>query len=302
MPDSDSDLDPGSPSRVDELLRRGRRLWLQEGQPAAARAAFLHAVALDPQSARAYNDLGCLSAEQGSLDRALRELFEARRLDPDFPSAARNYRVLAALVGPGAAPAGGGHSTLSGSLIGGQGSSFAEGLVDYLQAHVAVSKSDEEHRADAIQEVVTRVISLARAEDLPLFEALQQLRRSSTRAWVRRLIGVARRREGARLEDEESLPAAAPLEDTTTSLRLDRVLDGLREQVLARSQPLTRWRRRIVWDVFVGSLVEGIHLQRKEVFQAVRELGITRRRASEGVLDADLDLIRQVLRSGLPRE
>ena len=284
--------DTSGASQVLDLLSLGRRLWRREGDLAGARGAFTRAIELDPHCALAWNDRGCLNAEDGDLDRALKDLFEARRLDPELPEAARNYGLLASLVGPDAAPSEELLSTLSGALASGSGSSFAAGLVQYLHEHVRVSPRDEGHRADAIQEVVLRVIGLARSSDLPLAEALAQLRRSSTRGWVRRLVGVARRRGGqAELPSEAAIPAPAATCESEGSLRLDGILDGLREEVLSRSQSATRWRRRIVWDVFVGGLVEGIHLQRKEVIAAVRALGISRRRAGDGVLEGDLDLI-----------
>lgn len=293
--------DPGLGEEVARLLSSGRRRWRREGDLAGARADFARALELDPRCARAWNDRGCLNAEQGDLDQALKDLFEARRLDPDLAEAARNYALLASLIGPGAPAREANLSTLSGALVQGQGSSFAEGLVRYLQAHVEVSARDEAHRADAIQEIVLRVIGLARSEDLPLAEALAQLRRSSTRGWVRRLISLARRRDGAELPDEEVLPAAeaSPHDDSSeSSLRLDGLLDSLRDEVLARSQTSTRWRRRVVWDVFVGGLLEGVHLQRKEVIAAVRALGIKRSRAADSVIEGDLDLIAAALKRG----
>ena len=293
-----------SQGEVERLLAEGRRLWRRGGELAAARAAFSRALELDPTCAQAWNDRGVLNAEDGQLDRALKDLFEAQRLDPALAEAGRNYATLAAVAGPGVqAPSGPeALSTLSGALVSGEGSSFAEGLVRYLQAHVSVPARDEGHRADAIQEVVVRVLGLARSQDLPLAEALAQLRRSSTRGWVRRLVSVARQRAGSRLPPEEALPAApGPSEEAGSperegSLRLDARLDGVREAVLARSQPATRWRRRVVWDVFVGGLLEGVHLQRKEVVAAVRALGVSRRRARDGVIEDDLDLITAALR------
>ena len=291
-----SPVDPPPPP-VAELLETGRRLWRQAGDLPAARDAFSRALELAPDCAQAWNDRGCLNAEDGRLDEAIKDLFEARRLDPELAEAARNYGLLASLIGPEATPNPERLSTLSGALASSQGSSFADGLVRYLQQHVSVPRRDQEHRADAIQEVVTRVIGLARSDDLSLAEALAQLRRSSTRGWVRRLVDVARRQTPAALDDGDALPAPAPAEPTG-SLRLDALLAGIRERVLARSQPVTRWRRRVVWDVFVGGLLEGVHLQRKEVVAAVRELGISRRRAKDGVLEDDLDLIVAALRQG----
>jgi hypothetical protein len=294
--------DPTPQDEVAHLLSSGRRRWRREGDLEGARADFGRALELDPRCAQAWNDRGCLNAEQGQLDRALKDLFEARRLDPDLAEAARNYALLASLIGPDAPQRESALSTLSGALVTGQGSSFAEGLVRYLQAHVEVPARDEGHRADAIQEVVLRVIGLARSEDLPLAEALAQLRRSSTRSWVRRLVALARRRDGAELPPEEVLPAveASPEDEESEqgSLRLDGLLNSLRDEVLARSQSSTRWRRRVVWDVFVGGLVEGVHLQRKEVIAAVRALGIKRGRAGDGVIEADLDLISAALKRG----
>ena len=285
------------PPPVAELLETGRRLWRQAGDLPAARDAFSRALELAPDCAQAWNDRGCLNAEDGRLDEAIKDLFEARRLDPELAEAARNYGLLASLIGPEATTNPERLSTLSGALASSQGSSFADGLVRYLQQHVSVPRRDQEHRADAIQEVVTRVIGLARSDDLSLAEALAQLRRSSTRGWVRRLVDVARRQTPAALDDGDALPAPAAVEPTG-SLRLDALLAGVRERVLARSQPVTRWRRRVVWDVFVGGLLEGVHLQRKEVVAAVRELGISRRRAKDGVIEDDLDLIVAALRQG----
>lgn len=285
-------VDRSPEDQLASLMTSGRSLWRREGDLVAAREAFSRAIDLDPTCAQAWNDRGCLNAEAGQLDRALKDLFEARRLDPELAEAARNFALLSSLVGPDAYALDGSLSTLSGALVGGQGSSFAEGLVRYLQTHVEVSARDAEHRADAIQEVVLRVIGLARSADLPLAEALSQLRRSSTRGWVRSLVGLARRKDSHELPSEEVLPAArppAPAEAGT--LRLDGILDELRDRVLGRSQSATRWRRRVVWDVYVGGLVEGVHLQRKEVIAAVRALGIKRGRASDGVIEDDLDLI-----------
>ena len=293
-----ADKDPAQQDEVARLLSSGRRRWRREGDLDAARADFARALELDPRCAQAWNDRGCLNAEQGQLDRALKDLFEARRLDPDLAEATRNYTLLASLIGPGA-PAREEHlSTLSGALVGGQGSSFAEGLVNYLQAQVEVSARDEGHRADAIQEVVLRVIGLARSEDLPLAEALAQLRRSSTRSWVKRLVNLARRRDGVELPAEDLLPAPETSQDDEGTLRLDGVMNELRDEVLARSQSSTRWRRRVVWDVYVGGLLEGVHLQRKEVVAALRALGIKRARAGDGVIEGDLDLIAAALKRG----
>jgi len=294
--------DESHQDEVARLLRSGRRRWRREGDLDAARADFARALELDPGCAQAWNDRGCLNAEQGQLDRALKDLFEARRLDPSLAEATRNYALLASLIGPGANERDEHLSTLSGALVSGRGSSFAEGLVNYLQAHVEVPARDEGHRADAIQEVVLRVIGLARSEDLPLAEALAQLRRSSTRSWVKRLVNLARRRDGVELPAEDLIPAPEPSQADEGTLRLDGVMNELRDEVLARSQSSTRWRRRVVWDVYVGGLLEGVHLQRKEVIAAVRALGIKRARAGDGVIEGDLDLIAAALKRGPLRQ
>ncbi len=296
-------------AEVRGLLAQGRRLWRREGALDQAHAAFTRALERDPGCAEAWNDRGCLRAERGQLDLALRDLVEAMRLAPALAEAQRNYRLLAALVGPDAAqarPRPEALSTLSGALVSGQGASFLEGLTRYLRAQVDVPPRDEERRDDAIQEVVVRVMSLARSQDLPLAEALRQLRTRSTRGWVRSLVSIGRRRRATRLS-EAALPALPPPaldegedEGEGGALRLDARLDAVREQVLGRSRPATRWRRRIVWDVFVGSLLEGVRLRRADVVAAVRALGISRRRAGDDALLDDLDLIAAALKRAAP--
>ncbi|MCO5168537.1 MAG: hypothetical protein M9894_19530 [Planctomycetes bacterium] len=285
-----------APDEVRHLLTLGRRRWRGEGALDAAHEAFTRALALDPTCAEAWNDRGCLRAERGDLDLALRDLLEAIRLAPGLAEAQRNYRLLSALVGPGAPRAEtAALSTVSGALVSGRGASLVEGLVRYLRAQVDVAPRDEERREDAIQEVVLRVLSLARSQDLPLAEALRRARARSTRGWVRALIAVGRRRRAAALEADVAAPSAATA-DEGGALRLDARLDAVRDEVLGRSQPATRWRRRLVWDVFVGGLVEGVRLRRAEVVAAVRALGVTRRRAGDGALLDDLDLIAAALR------
>lgn len=291
---------PSSSPEVHRLLAEGRRLWRRDGALAQAEVALSRALELDPGCAEAWNDRGCLRAERGELDLALRDLVEAMRLAPDLAEARRNYRLLSTLVGPGARrtdPQA--LSTLSGALLQARGATFVEGLVRYLRAQVDVPPREEERRDDAIQEVVVRVLSLARSQDLPLAEALRRLRTRSTRSWVRSLVSVARRRRAARLS-EAQLPALPPVttaeEQDGGALRLDARLDAVREEVLGRSQPATRWGRRIVWDVYVGSLLEGVHLRRADVVAAVRALGVSRRRAPDAALLDDLDLIAAALK------
>lgn len=287
-------------SQVNEHLARGRKLWRSERELERACAEFERAIELDPTCASAFNDLGCLRTEQGDLDRALRSFFEARRLDPSLVEAKHNHALLTSLLAEDASSGDSPWTTISGSLLQGRGASFAEGLVRYLSDRVRAPGGDGESRDDAIQDVVVRVLSLAKDEDLPLADALRRARRSSTRAWVRNLMDVARRRRGSPLPQDDVLLAGEEAKASEAQagqlLRLDERLGRIREGLLARSQSATRWRRRIVWDVFVGALAEGIRLQRKEVVAAVRELGVSKRRAKDSVLLEDLNLISEALR------
>jgi len=285
---------------VAELLAEGRRLWRREGDWAGAERAFTRALELDPKSAAALNDRGCLRAERGELRRGAQDLFAARRLDPDLAETRANFSLLEKLVlaeeEGDPAPEGSPWTTVSGSLLEGQGSSFADGLVAFLRAQLRVAPADQELRDDAIQEVVLRVLSLARSEDLSLADALRQVRRSSTRAWVSKLIGLAKRRRGAPLPEGELAAPERPQHTEDELLRLDALLNATRDELLARSHPTTRWRRRLVWDVYVGGLLEGVHLRRAEVVAAVRELGVSAKRARKSVLEADLSRITSALR------
>tara|TARA_R110002072_G_scaffold63662_4_gene158152 strand:+ start:1941 stop:2909 length:969 start_codon:yes stop_codon:yes gene_type:complete len=291
-------------SEVAQHLARGRKLWRSERELERACAEFERAIELDPRCAQAFNDLGCLRTEQGDLDRALRSFFEARRLDPSLLEAKHNHTLLTSLLTEDSSVGDSPWTTISGSLLQGRGASFAEGLVRYLSERVGSHPGDEEARDDAIQDVVVRVLSLSKNEDLPLADALRQARRSSTRAWVRNLMSVARRRRGSPLPQDDVLlaeeEAVAPEASAGQVLRLDERLNRIREGLLTRSQSATRWRRRIVWDVFVGALAEGVRLQRKEVVAAVRELGVTKRRAKDSVLLGDLDLVSEALRKAGP--
>lgn len=292
-------------ANVEQHLSRGRKLWRSERELERACAEFERAIELDPGCASAYNDLGCLRTEQGDLDRALRSFFEARRLDPSLVEAKRNHALLTSLLAEDASSGDAPWTTISGSLLQSRGASFAEGLVRYLSERVGAPGGDGESRDDAIQDVVVRVLSLAKDADLPLADALRQARRSSTRAWVRNLMSVARRRRGSPLPEDDTLladEAEAPAAQTGQLLRLDERLGQIREGLLARSKSATRWRRRIVWDVFVGALAEGVRLQRKEVVAAVRELGVSKRRAKDSVLLEDLNLITDALRKAGPAQ
>ena len=177
---------------------------------------------------------------------------------------------------------------------------FAAGLMDFLRAQVPVSRGFEDCREDAIGDVVARVLERAEAESLPLADALRDLRRSSTRAWVAKLISVYRRRGGREASPGREPAAPAPPEPGEGAgeglARVAPLLDELREAYLTRSRPSTRKRRRLVWEVFMGSLLQGVHLTRREVVEAVRGLGVSRRKASEGQLLADLDRIALTLR------
>jgi hypothetical protein len=251
-----------------------------------------------PACAAAFNDRGCVRVDLGEVDEALRDLAEAVRLDPDFEEARRNFGIVANLA-PGLGGPAGAASTVSAVLAQAPRSgSFAAALLDFLRGAVAVPAGHEDRREDAIQDVVVRVLGLSRSEDLPLAEALRRLRRSSTRAWVRSLLGVSRRQEVGRLEGD--LPAKEEGGAGASSLRLEDHLAQLKAQVLAGSQPATRWRRRIVWDVFVGALLEGVRLTRAEVIEALRALEVPPKRATDGQILADLDLIAAALRDARP--
>ncbi|MBL4848465.1 MAG: hypothetical protein JKY65_23335 [Planctomycetes bacterium] len=267
-----------------------------------AEALLGELIATQPDYAPAFNDRGCVRLELGLLDGALRDLAEALRLRSDFPAARRNFEIVSNLVEQSQATSGqGAASTVSTALAGAaRAGSFADALLDYLRAQVRVPAGQEDLRDDAIQEVALRVVGLSRSEDLPLAEALRRLRRSSTRAWVRTLLGVARRREATRpLPDELEAPPPLP-PSPEGSLRVEALVEGLKEQVLAGSQSATRWRRRLVWDVYVGSLLEGVRLTRREVVETLRRLKVGPRRVKDSQILADLDRITAVLRAGAP--
>lgn len=280
------------------LSERGCLRWRQ-GALEPALADLGRAVELDPAAALARNNLGCARAEQGDVAGAIEELAAALRLDPRLATAAGNLRLLSGLVeeGEGARPRA---TTISASLRA-DGADFCEGLIDFLQANVPVAHGFEDCRDDAISDVVTRVLTTAEEADLSLTEALRLLRKSSTRGWVHRLVTLYRRRGGSE-ELSEALPArSAPPPPSAEragafAARLEEVLERRLEEWLASSRPSVRARRRVVWNVFVGSLKGGVRLSRKEVLASLRAMGVSKRKASDAMILGDLDRISRQLR------
>jgi hypothetical protein len=272
---------------------------IQAGKVAEAEAALSLLLRRDPGCAAAFNDRGCLRVDLGDLGDALLDFAEAMRLEPDLARARQNFQIASRLVTraeQGSAPV----STVTAALVQAsrEGGSFAEALLGFLREAVSVPPGHEERREDAIQEVALRVLQRSRSDDLPLAEALLRLRRSSTRAWVRKLLGTSRRKSLAPLPEEMAAPSARG--EPGRPLGLDACLEAVKEGLVASSQPATRWRRRIVWDVFVGSLLEGVRLTRAEVVEAVRALKVSRHRARDTQILADLDLISATLRRSGP--
>jgi tetratricopeptide (TPR) repeat protein len=73
-----------APDWIDAHINRGVALY-QMGQIAAARAAFLAAVQLDPLNGISRYNLGCVLEEQGEIDDAIRHLRCAATALPDNP-------------------------------------------------------------------------------------------------------------------------------------------------------------------------------------------------------------------------
>jgi len=103
-------------AKATALVEQGRALLRERGEAGAedARAAFLQALAADPQCAAAYWELGWAMQVQGAFDDALATWDTLRTLAPDYPELAQNYPLLlmrrdqaatlAALPDPGALP------------------------------------------------------------------------------------------------------------------------------------------------------------------------------------------------------
>ena len=151
---------------------------------------------------------------------------------------------------------------------------------------------------DPPRKVVTRVLQVCEQEGVEASVALRRLRRSTTRGWVRDLMQRYGRRGGGEIAEDA---AARDDEDTVhvdeAPLRLLERLESLLASVLHSSRVSNRWRRRLVWEVYVGGMLDGVHLQRSEVVAAVRGLGVPKRKATDGQLLADLDVISRALKS-----
>lgn len=291
--------EPSEPRARSELARllgeRGCRRW-RRGELEPALADLSEAVRLDPTAALARNNLACARAELGDTEGAVSDLATALRLDPRLATAAGNLRLLSGLVeGEGGAER---LTTISASLRG-TGVGFCEGLIDFLQANVPVARGFEDCRDDAIADVVTRVLATAEEADVSLADSLRMLRKTTTRGWVNRLVSIYRRRGGSE-ELSEALPARGAPEGSEGALllaaRLEEVLERRLEDWLESSRPSVRARRRVVWNVFVGSLKGGVRLTRKEVLASLRAMGVTQRKASDAQILGDLDRIGRLLR------
>lgn len=264
------------------------------GERVAAEADFEAALAADPECVAALNNRACLRAHGGDLARAQIDLTRALAGEPRLAAAQANHRLIGQVRGLDRPLA---KTTLS-QLDQGAPDAFCEALVSWLEGQVSAPRGFEDCRQDAIAEVVTRVLSRSRERDLPLRDSLRELRRSSTRGWVRSLIQRFRQRGGE--AELEGLPAREPAAAPEALLRLDELFARVREQLLARSRPSTRRRRRVLWGVYLDALAEGVQLSRAEAIAAARELGLGLREVSDRQLDRDLDVLSAGLREAGP--
>jgi len=72
---------------------------LQKRQFAEAIAQYQQALALDPNSAKAHNNLGIALSQSGQLDAGMAEFKEAVRLKPDYADAQQNLARAQAAAG-----------------------------------------------------------------------------------------------------------------------------------------------------------------------------------------------------------
>lgn len=271
------------------LNTRGARRW-RRGDSRSSEDMNA-ALALDSKSALGLNNRACARADRGEIGAALEDLFQAIRLDPSLKAARSNLALLAQVFGEEEESP---QLTTVGTVIRSE-VGFCEALIDYLRQEVPVRPGYEDYREDAISEVVTRILETSDSKDLDPSDALRDQRRSSTRGWVRDLMKRVLPRPSEELS--EHLPARPPQpQETEAPLLLREHLEGVLAGLLERSRVSVRRRRRLVWEVYVGSLLKGISLQRQEVVAAIRALGTTKRTATEGQILADLDLIRKVLK------
>lgn len=264
------------------------------GDYGGALADFDEALRLWPGFAAALNNRACVRTQLGDYPRARADLSRARRSDEANLEARDNHQLLCRIVDLGATPA---LSTISRVEEGPQ-EDFCVALVRFLERNVAPRPGYEDCRDDAIAEVVARVLAHSQAREIDASAALRELRASTTRGWVRDLMRrFARRGSGVDVERlAAAQPARAEPERPSSSLRLDEMVELLKERLLAKSRVATRRRRRIVWDVYLRGLLDGIRLSRAEVIAAARELGLTQRQVSDHQLQRDLDVLARALR------
>jgi tetratricopeptide (TPR) repeat protein len=83
----------GNPSAPAPHYLAGR-LWQGAGRLTEAEESYRRALQLQPNHARARNNLGCVLHMQGKLDAALAEYRKALDLDPSLPQANQNYASI----------------------------------------------------------------------------------------------------------------------------------------------------------------------------------------------------------------
>lgn len=147
---------------------------------------------------------------------------------------------------------------------------------------------------------MTRVLAHSQEHDQTLAEALRELRRSSTRGWVRDLARRLGRRGGDDLGVLADRPGPAPPSDAAPELRLGEIFADVEARLLAASRPSKRRRRKVVWGIYLRSLLDGVLLTRAEVVAVARELGLRAAKASDRQIERDLSLLVAELRASAP--
>lgn len=78
---------------AEDTFQQGRH-WELAGHPDKAEEKYRQAIRLDPDHARAHNNLGCLLTLKGDFEDALDCYRQALRCDPEQPEANQNYATL----------------------------------------------------------------------------------------------------------------------------------------------------------------------------------------------------------------